>query len=319
MKCVTDGDPMKNIKTQQLRYLVAVYDVGSITAAAHRLNATQSGVSMQIREFEDRLGVSLFDRTSAGVVPTTAGEMVYRRATRILREIDELEKDVLAHQGHLGGRVRAGIMPTFSRSILAPTLIEFSGKYPLVDVQISEGYSETLTRRVANEELDFAVVPAGSLPEGLRSVHVDTDLELLVESASKSAQDDGPTCLTSAPPLDLVLPGSANARRKGIDQYLKNMCQSKHSIFEIDSMMTTFDLLDKGEFASILPGCLCISKFDDAGLKLSPISQPMLSVDYLLIEPVARATSTVVAAFEETLCDVIHLNCEKVRARFPVS
>ncbi len=310
---------MKNIKTQQLRYFVAVYDVGSITAAAHRVNATQSGVSMQIREFEDRLGVSLFDRTSAGVVPTKAGEMVYRRATRVLREIDELENDVLSHQGQLGGRVRAGIMPTFSRSILAPTLIDFAEKHPLVDVQISEGYSETLTHRVAREELDFAVVPSGSLPVGVRSSHVDTDLEFLVESNSDSASNQSLTCLATAPPLNLVLPGAANARRNGIDQYLDNICQSKHSVFEIDSMMTTFDLLDKGNYASILPGCLCISKFDDAGLKLSPIVQPVLKVDYLLIEPSARATSAVVTAFEETLCSVIRRSCEEIRARFPIT
>lgn len=132
---------MKNIKTQQLRYLVAVYDEGSITAAAHRVNATQSGVSMQIREIEDRLGVALFERTSAGVVPTKIGDIVYRRAIRVLREIDELEQDVLATREQLEGRVRAGIMPTFARSVLAPTLIGFGEQHPLIDVQVIEGYS----------------------------------------------------------------------------------------------------------------------------------------------------------------------------------
>lgn len=310
---------MSQIKTQQLRYFVAVYNMRSITAAAQQVHATQSGVSMQIREFEERLGLSLFERTSTGVQPTKAGEVIYRRATRILRELGELENDVIAHRDHLYGKVRAGIMPTFSRSVLAPTLIEFAEEYPFVEVQISEGYSEILTRRVANDELDFAVVPAGTLPEGLRSSHVDTDLELLVENASPGEVEQIATKLSIAPPLNLVLPGSANARRQGLDLYLENMCQSKHSIIELDSMMTTFDLLERGNYASILPGCLCVSEFNKSALKLSPISDPTLTVDYLLIEPASRATSVVVSAFEEVLCRVICQTCEKVRRQFPTN
>ena len=307
---------MSHIKTQQLRYFVAVFNMGSITAAAQQVHATQSGVSMQIREFEERLGLPLFERTPTGVKPTKAGEIVYRRATRILRELDELENDVIAQRGHLYGHVRAGIMPTFARSVLAPTLIEYSGQHPFVDVQISEGYSERLTKRVANGELDFAIVPAGPLPAGLRSSHVGSDLELLVESAGDADGGCAATRLSTAQPLKLLLPSSANARRKGIDQYLDNVCQSRHTFIELDSMMTTFDLLTSGNYASILPGCLCVAEFHERRLKLSPILDPALTVDYLLIEPAAKATSAVVGAFEEVLCRLIGENCEFVRKQF---
>lgn len=308
---------MSHIKTQQLRYFVVVYNMGSITSAAQQVHATQSGVSMQIREFEERLGLSLFERTPTGVRPTKAGDMVYRRATRILRELGELENDVIAQRGQLYGNVRAGIMPTFSRSVLAPTLIEFGEKHPFVDVQISEGYSERLIKRVANDELDFAIVPAGPLPEGLRSSHVDTDLEVLVENAATAAGGAEETKLSTSSPLNLVLPSSSNARRKGIDQYLQNMCQSKHTFIELDSMMTTFDLLGRGNYASILPGCLCASEFQERRLKLSRIADPLLTVDYLLIEPAASATSAVVSEFEELLCRFIRQTCEFVRQQFP--
>ena len=307
---------MSHIKTQQLRYFVAVFNMGSITSAAQQVHATQSGVSMQIREFEERLGLSLFERTPTGVQPTKAGEVVYRRANRILRELDELENDVITQRGQLYGHVRAGIMPTFARSVLAPTLIEFAENHPFVDVQISEGYSERLTRRVASGELDFAIVPAGQLPAGLRSSHVESDLELLVENAAGADGGCAATKLSTTPPLKFLLPSSANARRKGIDQYLNNVCQSKHSFIELDSMMTTFDLLASGNYASILPGCLCVAEFRERRLKLSPILDPALTVDYLLIESAAKATSVVVETFEEVLCRHIRQNCEFVRKQF---
>ncbi|PYG31026.1 LysR family transcriptional regulator [Pelagimonas varians] len=301
---------MRHIKIQQMRYFVAVYEERSITAAAHRVNATQSGVSMQIRDFEDGIGHKLFERTSTGVTPTKVGDQIYIRCNRVLLEVDQLAADVEAHTDQLYGTVRAGIMPTFAKSILAPTLIEFAGEHPFVDVRIIEGYSETLTAKVAQGDLDFAVVPGGELPIGVRSTHVDTDLEILVQNRKDTKGDPDPIHLTTSPPLNLVLPGPGNARRPRIDRYLSNMCQSKHSILELDSMMATFDLLYWGGYASVLPGCLCLPSIEDPRLKLSPLLDPVLQVDYLLIEPTAKARSKAVSAFADSLCAQINKWCQ---------
>ncbi|MEM5476310.1 LysR family transcriptional regulator [Pacificibacter sp. AS14] len=300
---------IRNLKLQHLRYFVAVYEERSITAASQRVHATQSGVSMQLRDFEGFLGLRLFDRTSTGVFPTKAGEQIYQRAHRVLRDIDEFTVDVATHADQLYGTVRAGIMPTFAKSILAPTLIKFMEKNPFVDVNIIEGYSETLTGKVARGDLDFAVVPGGELPVGIRSQHVDTDIEILVHKRRQSGPSTDPVQLAVSPPLNLILPGPGNARRAKIDRYLSNICSSKHSILELDSMMATFDLLDKGDYASILPGCLCLPSIEDPRMVLSPLLEPLLQVDYLLIESSSKATPPVVSAFANALCDEIRKWC----------
>lgn len=309
---------MRNLKLQHLRYFVAVFEERSITAAAHRVNATQSGVSMQLRDFEETLGLKLFDRTSTGVVPTKAGEQIYARSNRVLREINEFAVDIETHTDQLYGTVRAGIMPTFAKSILAPTLMRFAEKHPFVDVNIIEGYSETLTGRVANGDMDFAIVPGGDLPTGVRSTLVDTDIEILVRRGPEGGTGK-PLELATAPPLDLVLPGPGNARRAKIDRYLNNMCASKHTIMELDSMMATFDLLEKGHYASILPGCLCLPSIEDTRFELSPLLKPVLQVDYLMIEPSAQATSVVVSAFAEALSEEIQKWCQFGRENFLTS
>lgn len=304
---------MRNLKLQHLRYFVAVFEERSITAAAHRVNATQSGVSMQLRDFEETLGLKLFDRTSTGVVPTKAGEQIYARSNRVLREINEFAVDIETHTDQLYGTVRAGIMPTFAKSILAPTLMRFAAQHPFVDVNIIEGYSETLTGKVAKGDLDFAVVPGGDLPPGVRTTVVDTDIEVLVR---RGGQEGGPVELATSPPLNLVLPGPGNVRRAKIDRYLNNMCQSKHTIMELDSMMATFDLLGMGQYASILPGCLCLPSIEETRLELSPLVNPILQVDYLLIEPSTQATSVVVSAFAEALSEEIRKWCQAAREKF---
>ena len=91
---------------------VAVYEELSISAAARKVHASQSGVSVQVRDLEDQLGLSLFERVSTGVTPTKAGDQIYRRAIRILREVGRLGEDVSALSDHL--TISIVQQPTFS-------------------------------------------------------------------------------------------------------------------------------------------------------------------------------------------------------------
>jgi LysR family nitrogen assimilation transcriptional regulator len=306
---------MSHIKLQNLRFFVAVYEEGSISAAARKVNATQSGVSVQVRDLEDHLGVVLFDRISTGVSPTTAGDQIYRRAVRILREVGLLEEDVTAQSGDLTGEVRVGIMPTFARAILSPVLARFSDDNPHVDVKVTEGYSALLTRMVLMGELDFAIVPDGDIPKGLRCTFLDTDLELLV-SHNPVEGVSGNVDLSAIPPLRLVLPGPGNARRAKIDQRLRNVPEAVHRILEMDSMMTTLGIVRRGDWSSILPGCLCLPDMDDPEIHLYPIVRPLMTVDYLMIEPATQAQSAAVRLFAERLTAEIRDSCEICRRHF---
>ena len=306
---------MTHVKLQNLRFFVAVYEEGSISAAARKVNATQSGVSVQVRDLEDHLGVVLFERISTGVAPTTAGDQIYRRAVGILREVGLLEEDVTAQSDDLTGEVRVGIMPTFARGILAPVLAAFSESNPHVDVTVTEGYSALLTRMVLMGELDFAIVPDGDLPKGLRCTFLDTDLEILVSHRPIECTDSV-VDLAAIPPLRLVLPGPGNARRAKIDQRLRNAPEVVHRILEMDSMMTTLGMVRRGDWSSILPGCLCLPDMGDPDMNLYPITRPVMTVDYLLIEPATNPQTAAVRVFAEKLSAEIRASCEKCRVHF---
>jgi len=306
---------LNNIKLQNLRVFVAVYEERSISAAARKVHATQSGVSVQVRDLEDQLGLSLFERVSTGVKPTKAGDQIYLRTLRILREVGRLDEDVSDLSGQLTGEVRVGVMPTFARAILAPVLSSFCQANPLVDLTVIEGYSAFLTQKVLSDELDMAVVPDGVFPGGLRSTFLDTDLELLV-SGQTFDTIDGAVDLASVPPLALALPGPSNARRGKIDQHLGNLSGVVHSVLELDSMMTTLDIVRRGKWSSILPGCLCLPDLHDPEIHLYPITRPKMTVDYLLIEPVARAASIATQRFSDALAVEIRRACEVCRVHF---
>ena len=297
------------MKLRQLRFLVAVYEERSFTAAARRAHATQSGLSMQIKDLEERLGVRLFERSSTGVTPTSAGERLYKRATRILREVSAMQNDVESLSGEVSGIVHAGMMPTFARSVLAPVLDRFTQRYPHVEIKVTEAYSAVLSDEVASGRLDMAVVPPGRDIPGIRAEHVDTDVEVFVTSPDTERVHLQPVDLSMCEPLKLALPGPGNARREKIDQYLNTYNVPVEKVLELDTMMATLDLVARSDWATILPGCLCLPDIDLPMRKLHPIVHPPLTVDYVLIEPMSQSQSPAAQLFSDEIRNQIRETC----------
>ena len=78
---------------QQLRYLLEVYNTGSITAAAQSLYLAQSSLSIAITNLESELGCQIFTRTKNGMVPTPQGLKIINRANRICAEYQLMTRE----------------------------------------------------------------------------------------------------------------------------------------------------------------------------------------------------------------------------------
>ncbi|NIB43073.1 LysR family transcriptional regulator [Pseudomaricurvus alkylphenolicus] len=289
------------MKLQQLRYFVAVYEEGSVTSGATRAHATQSGLSMQIKDLEEQFGGPLFERSAKGVVPTEMGRRFYGYATQILRGVSEATQAMKAMQGEISGSVKAGLMPTFTRSVLPPALIQFSDEYPLVQTSVLEAYSAQLTRDVVQGLLDFAVVPAPASGEDTRIRYhlMGSDPEFLV--SAPGGEHLTPVDLAKIGPLKLVLPGPDNARRAKIDAYLQTHSIEVAAILELDAMLGTLELVAHSDWKTILPGILCSADKGGEVRQLNPIVGGPSHVDYVMIEPKAASLSPAAQIFAEKL------------------
>lgn len=303
------------MKLSQLRFLIAVYEERSFTAAARRVHATQSGLSMQIKDLELQLGVKLFERGSTGVVPTGVGEQLYRRATRIMREVSAIGNDVEAVSGEVTGTVNVGVMPTFARAVLAPVLERFDIQHSQINVRVIEAYSAVLSSAVAGGEMDFAIVPSSRDMSGVRGTHIDRDVEVFVSGPDSPWDHLAPVDLSRCDPLKLALPEPANGRRGKIDNYIATYNVPTKAIMELDSMMGTMDLVARSDWTTILPGCLSFPDLDGQARKLHPIINPPLMVDYILIEPISQTTSAAAQLFAGDLLKQIQETCAFCRER----
>lgn len=289
------------MKLQQLRSFVSAFQERSFTAAARRLNATQSGLSMQVKELEASLGVRLFERSTTGVTPTVAGELLYPHARAVLREISEAGNEMAALAGKVTGSVNAGLMPTFTRGALAPALLTFTARFPHVRLRLVEAYSAALTDLVVSEQLDFAIVPPVPRIAAVNSRRLARDRELLVTAPGSARRHLAPVRLRDVHPLRLIMPTEANARRASLEAFIAASEVTPDAIIEMDAMMGTLELVATSDWMAILPATLCSTDLGGERRKLHPLVEPELTVDYAVIEPATRTLSPAARLFAETV------------------
>lgn len=298
------------MKIQQLRFFVAVYEEGSFSAGAIRVNATQSGLSMHVRQLENRYGVELLKRSSTGVEPTEAGRMFYARAIQVLNATAQAEETLKELSGVISDHIHVGLMPTFTGSVLTPALLRFSTDFPNVRVSIEEAYSSTLSARVSEGALDFAVVPAVDSDLGLETFLMAEDRECLVCAAGSSIAMQDTARLAELPPLRLVLPSAVNARRPRIERYMSMNGIDVAEIMELDAMLGTLDMVAKSDWMSILPSVLGLADRDRIKRRFMYLIEPELTVQYMRISNKARPLGRAAQAFADVLQEELNTALE---------
>ncbi len=146
-----------------IRLLCAVVDRGSFSAAAQHVGTTQPRVSRAIARLEERLGVSLVQRSSRGISVTAEGARYASQGRRLLGELQSLESTLLDQTGD-AGPLRVSAPPAVAHRVLQPHLTSFCQQNPQVALQLSLG-----ARRVGLIQEDFDVaVRFGPLDETWR-------------------------------------------------------------------------------------------------------------------------------------------------------
>lgn len=138
--------------TELLRAFVAVAECDGFSAAGKVLNRTQSAVSLQIKRLEDRVGDSLFERTSRSVLLTAAGARMLPYARNMLRQQEELERVMCAEAP--GELIRLGISEEQASAYLPDLLPQFAELHPDVRIEVTCAMSTALVGRFQEGLLD---------------------------------------------------------------------------------------------------------------------------------------------------------------------
>lgn len=292
---------MAGIALRQIRAVIAVCEEGSFTRAAARENATQSGISQHVAAVERALGVKLFQREASGVTPTPAGLRYYKRCVDAVGMLETAGEEARGLAGSVTGDLRIGLMPTFTRAVLAPTLQDFVPRWPDVRLHIFEGYSGVLTQMVLDDELDFAVVPAFEGQIGLKSRLLVRDREVLLSGVQRGLTPLAPVRLRDCTPLKIVVPGPHNVRRRNLETYFQTHNVEIAAMLEMDAMIGTLEFVARSDWVTVLPSVISVNDISTGNLIVSPIVEPPLHAEFVVIQPARRTLSTQARMFLERL------------------
>ncbi len=157
----------------QLRIIVAIVDAGfNITHAAERVHATQPGLSKQLKQIEEYLGVSLFVRKGKSIQSLTpAGEGILVHARRVIVEVRQIRTVAANIKLAQAGALRVATVYTQARYVLPPVAAELRKRLPDVSIDIETGEHDEAIARLIRGDVDVAVFStSGAAPEGVFAV-----------------------------------------------------------------------------------------------------------------------------------------------------
>jgi len=121
---------MLNLEVRHLRTLAALRDTGSLVEAAERVFLTQSALSHQIKDLEDRLGGPLFVRKTRPVRFTSVGQRLLRLADEVLPLMHGAERDLERLSGGAAGRLHMAIECHSCFQWLLPAIDTYREQWP---------------------------------------------------------------------------------------------------------------------------------------------------------------------------------------------
>ena len=145
------------IDLRHLRTLHALRETDSLHEAAERLHLTQSALSHQFRDMEERIGMPLFVRKSRPVRFTSAGLKLLQLADQVLPQIRSTERDLGKLAGGSAGRLHIAIECHSCYQWLMPCVDEFRSAWPEVELDLASGFSFAPLPALERGDLDLVV------------------------------------------------------------------------------------------------------------------------------------------------------------------
>jgi DNA-binding transcriptional LysR family regulator len=145
------------VSIRHLRCFLAVAESGSFTVASSRMFLTQSSLTATIQQFEEAVGLKLFDRTTRRVVMTEDAVRFKAEAEKILQQFDTAIRDLKSFAEGQQGNIRIAAAASVIYHFLVRAIPVFRQSYPNVTISLRDAGSEQVERMLLNGDLDFAI------------------------------------------------------------------------------------------------------------------------------------------------------------------
>jgi LysR family hydrogen peroxide-inducible transcriptional activator len=252
------------MELHQLRYFVAVADLGSFTRAAERCLVAQPSLSQQVIKLERELGQPLFDRLGRGVRLTEAGRALYAEAAPVLASLDGLRERVTGATAPGQGAVQVGAIPTIAPYLLPPLLHRFAERFPHATVGLHENLTALTERACLEGEVDVGLVASPAGHDLLHSEPLFTEELLLALPPKHRLLEKKQVRLADLAEEAFVLLGEVHCLGEQVMTFCKQGGCRPAVRCRGSQLLTVQELVALGHGVSLLPAMACAA---DRGLR----------------------------------------------------
>jgi len=239
---------------RHLRYLLAVADHGGFTRAAEALHVSQPTLSQQIRQLEETLGVSLFDRTSRTVKPTDAGAAYIECARRVLVELEAGKRALHDVKDLSRGTLRLAMTPTFMAYLVGPLVRDYVARFPNIHLEIFELSMGDIEAGLADDSLDIAIAFNEVRNADIESIPAFTEtLGVMVGRAHPLYDSQLALPAEELAQLEFALLTPDFITRTRINEYFAQEQITPKVVIEVNSVSTLLEVIRHTAIATILP------------------------------------------------------------------
>lgn len=290
---------------RQISYFVALFEEGSVTRAAQRMNVVQPALSMQIAKLERELGQRLFDRQPKAMVPTAAGRTLHQLVHPIQRDVAEARAAMARLSQTVSGRVTAGILSSLSMSVIPSVLARFAAAYPEVELSLADGYSSTFIEGVGSGALDLAVINRPARRLGLVMAPLLDEEMVVVGGRDTPLPVPLPLRMADLAALDLILPSTRHGLRVELDRRVAAADVTLCPKLELDLPPAIADFVARSTRFTVLPSIAVSRQLADGYLKAYRIVAPRIARELVIIhhpqKPLSYAAQLLIGILEEEL------------------
>jgi DNA-binding transcriptional LysR family regulator len=243
------------LKTRQLLLIVALSEEGNIHRAAQVLNMTQPAASKLLKDLEDVLGVSLFERLPRGMRPTWYGDTMIRHARAALASLNQAHDELQAAKQGQFGQVHIGSITAPATTLLPQAVAAVKQEHPNLQITIQVEPSHVLIERLNRGTLDILIgrVSAENDKADLRYEVVTDEPVCAVCRPGHPLLTSNPLRLEDTLSYTWIVPPSGSVLRHRFDLMFQelNLQQPTNSV-ETGSLLFVTKMMQQSDMVSVM-------------------------------------------------------------------
>lgn len=268
---------------RQLEYVVAVADHRNFSRAAEACGVSQPALSSQVKEVEDRLGLTLFERGRAGVAVPPHAETVIELARRAISAVDDVVVAAFGQQDELIGDVRVGVIPTMAPYLLPALVEELRRRHPRASPVLVEERTEQLVGRLRAGTLDFGLLASPVPADDLCSHPLAVDAFQLALPADHPLAGSGPLPSGVLSGLPLLLLEDGHCLRDQALEVCAAVGATASGSIQATSLTTLCQMVAAGVGVTLLPrSAISVEAREGSGLTVRALRDPSPSREVVL-------------------------------------